>query len=1110
MKKTLPKHSFFQNKGLLKILLAMKISLMILVLTVGQVSAKVYSQSQSLNLTADNQTIHSVFRQIESETNYRFFYNDEFGDLSRSVSFAVNDHKIDEVLDLMLVNSNVTYKILEENVVVITPIDQSQQQVRGVVTDAATGEGLPGASVIIQGTTFGTTTGIDGDYAISVTDQDAVLTFSFVGYVSQNIIVGENTIIDVALREDVALLDEVVVIGYGTMRRRDLTGSVASVSSDDFVQGVTHDALQLISGKAAGVSINQVNAEPGGALSVQIRGAGSIHSSNQPLVVIDGLPGGSTSNVNPSDIESIEVLKDASAAAIYGTRAANGVILITTKRGRSDVPQVTYNTNFAYQTPSYKMDVLDATQYLQYLNDISEGLGRPLPYTQAEISAAGQGTDWQDQLFRNAWASNHNLSVSGGTDQTNYYTSIGYLNQDGIMINSGYTKYNVLVNLETNPNDKMRFRINLSGNQDLKNQIANTSTSGGENADPLNAAIQFDPRISPLMNEEGIYERNASIALDNPLALAGGYDYRQESTNVSGNTFGEYQITNDLVASARIGADIRHFRGDNYEDMSTLRGRASGGRGNIASDSRKYWLAEGFLNYNKTIGQHRISVLGGSTWENTETLYQRSYASGFLSDVTNTNLLQSGDPLTRQVNSSKYIHRLQSLIGRVNYVFRDRYMLTATIRRDGTSRFSQENKFANFPSIAVGWLISEEGFMRNAEAISSLRLRLGYGKMGNEGIGSYETVSTYVAGGNTVLGGAIVSGAQPARIPNVDLKWETTEEYNLGLDFGFFDNRISGSIEYYQKNTVDQLFSRPVPMSTGFSNVRTNFGTVQNKGIDLSLTTINFAGEFQWETTVMLSTLKNEVVELPPYVGDIITGGILANIPGFSLVREGYPMRAFYGFEVIGLFQEGDDIANSAQPNAKPGEPIFLDANNDGVIDGNDRVILGDPFPDISFGFNNTLSYRNLSLDIYLTGVHGVQTFNANVLESLFPINFERNIMSKHYTDRWTPDNPGAEFPSGVNSPVYFGGGKMINSYTIQDASYLRLRNITLSYNIPVTNIQTFESVRVSLSGENLFTITNFDGFDPEGNRSGTGVVRSSYNNYPSARAIRIGANINF
>jgi TonB-dependent starch-binding outer membrane protein SusC len=321
---------------------------------------------------------------------------------------------------------------------------------------------------------------------------------------------------------------------------------------------------------------------------------------------------------------------------------------------------------------------------------------------------------------------------------------------------------------------------------------------------------------------------------------------------------------------------------------------------------------------------------------------------------------------------------------------------------------------------------------------------------------------------------------------------------------------VTGSVEYYNKNTIDQLFNRPVPMSTGFASVRTNFGKVRNSGIDLSLSTLNVSGPFSWTSNITFATLKNEVVELPPYIGEIITGGILANVPGFNLVRQGYPMRAFYGFEVTGIFQEGEDIAGSPQPGAKPGEPKFRDANLDGKIDGSDRVILGDPFPEFTFGINNSFSFKNFNLDVFVLGVQGVHTFNANVLESLFPINFERNIMSQHYFQRWTPDNPNAKFPSGVNSPLYFGGGRMINSYTIQDASYIRLRNVTLSYDIPLSNVRALNAVRLSISGENLITITDFDGYDPEGNRSGTGVVRSSYNNYPSARVFRIGANINF
>jgi TonB-linked SusC/RagA family outer membrane protein len=916
----------------------------------------------------------------------------------------------------------------------------------------------------------------------------------------------------VVMAEETIGIDEVVAIGYGTMKKSDLTGSVASVNSKDFVKGVATDALQLISGKASGVQISQVNSEPGGELVVRVRGAGSINSSNDVLIVIDGLPGGSTANINPSDIESIEILKDASAAAIYGTRAANGVVLITTKKGKEGIPEVSYNTYWAYQTPSYKFDVLDATNYMQMINDISKDAGKTIPYTPDQISAAGEGTDWQDELFVNSWANNHQFSVSGGNKQSKYYASLGYMNQDGILVSSGFKKYNVLVNVETNPSDKIRFGINLNANLNKKDKIANESNSVGENADPLNSALMFDPRLSPIKNESGEYDKNPSIALDNRVALAYGYDYREQNNRIYGTSFGEYHFTNDLKATVRLGGDINNIRNDEYQDRTTQRGKASGGIGNVYSTNMLYWLAEGLINYDKTFGEHRISLLGGSTWEKFENMYQRSYATGFLSDVTNTNLLQSGNPLTYQVNTSKNVYKLQSFIGRANYVYKDKYLLTATIRRDGTSRFSEENKYAIFPSVALGWRITEESFMDNIPQISNLKLKFGYGQMGNEGIGNFETISTFVAGGNTVLGGVEQSGAQPARIPNPELTWETTEEYNYGLDFGLFDNRIMGNFEYYIKNSIDQLFSKPVPMTTGFTNVRTNFGNVRNSGIDLMLTTLNLVQQFKWETSLTLSTLKNEVVDLPPYVGDIITGGILANVPGFAIVKEGYPMRAFYGYQVTGIFQLDDNIAGSAQPTAKPGEPIFLDFDKNGKIDANDRVILGSPFPDLTYSFNNSFSYKNFNLEIYFLGVNGIQTFNANVLESMFPINFDRNIMSKHYFQRWTPENTETGYPSGVNSAVYFGGGKMINSYTVQDASYLRLKNITLSYNVPLKNFKLFKSATIALSGENMFTWTDFEGFDPEANQTGDGtsIEKSSYNNYPTAKIFRMSADIKF
>src|SRR5699024_1494163 len=470
----------------------------------------------------------------------------------------------------------------------------------------------------------------------------------------------------------------------------------------------------------------------------------------------------------------------------------------------------------------------------------------------------------------------------------------------------------------------------------------------------------------------------------------------------------------------------------------------------------------GLIHYDRTFGQHHLTLLGGATWEKFITVNQNSHVTGLLSDVTNTNLMQSGDVSSMRVQSGKNIHTLQSLFARANYTFREKYLLTATIRRDGTSRFSEKNKYAYFPSVVLGWRLSEEPFMSGLPVFNNLKLRLSYGQMGNEGIGNFETLTTFVAGGNTVLGEKILNGAHPARLVNEDLKWETTEEYNFGLDFGLLDNRISGSVGYYIKNTKDQLFNKPVPMTTGFSNIRVNFGNVRNSGIDFNLTSRNLVGKFRWTTDLTFSTIKNKVTKLPPFIGQIVTGGIIANIPGFALVKQGVAMKAFYGYKITGIFQENDDIKNSAQPDAQPGWPKFYDKNGDGDITANDRVVLGSPFPDFTYSFNNTFSYKDFSLQMYWLGVQGIKTFNGNIVETIFPINFDRNIISQFYFDRWTPQNPDAKYPSGVNTGTYFGNGRMINSYSIQDASYLRLKTLTLSYNIPLKNQNIFKSLMVS------------------------------------------------
>lgn len=1098
----------------------MKLTALLLTVAFIQVHARSYPQ---VTLSLKNAPMEKVFLEIERQAGVGFLYTKSMLSGIPKVTIQVKNASVNEVLNECFKGQPLEFAI-ESNMIIVkekritnlpVPLTEMQPlppvQISGrVVTQS--GEPLPNVSVVIVGSNTGTTTNNDGRFTITAPDnKNLVLEFSSVGYQNKRVTIGNQTEINVVLELEVSGLSDIVVVGYGTQKKGDLTGSVVSIKSNDFTKGgISNNALQMVAGNAPGVMVSQSNSEPGGNLSIQVRGAGSINSSNSVLVVVDGIPGVDPSTINPLDIKSIEILKDASSAAIYGTRAANGVILITTKSGTTGPLTISYDTYGAYQIPANKLKVLDAKQYMQMLNYLRIGSGQTPQFSDSEIAAGGKGTDWQGELFKKALAMNHNLAISGGSNEARYYASLGYLDQDGIMVSSGYKKVNALIKLDVDNKKRIKFGIKLDAQSSFKDAIPNTSVSSNENADPLDAALQFNPLLSPLKDDNGNYHLDPIIALDNPLALAYGYNNTSKRSLIQGNTFGQLKIINGLSVLVRLGGKVSNVRDDMYKDQTTKNGRASKGIGEINSSLYYYWLGEGLLQYNKITKNNEISVMGGISREFSEDYSQTSGGRGFLSDITGTNLLASGDASTFRIASTRTDHKLQSYFGRVNYSLTNKYLLTTTLRRDGTSRFSEKNKYATFPSFALGWKISEYHFMKDITFINFLKLRASYGEMGNEGIDNFQTIQTFVAGANNILSGIQVNGSQPARLANPNLKWETTQEYNYGIDFGLFNNRISGSIEYYIKNSIDQLFNEPIPSTTGFTTRITNLGEVKNTGIDLNITSINTNGQFRWTTNAVFSTLHNEVVELPPTAGKIITGVISTNVPAYSITSVGYPMRSPYGLKVIGIFQEDSDIAHSSQPNAKPGWPIFLDANSDGKIDANDRVILGSPFPSFSYSLKNSFSFANFNLGIYIYGVHGITTMNGNVIQSLKPINSTRNIFEKHWTDRWTPENPDARFPSGINAPVYFSGGNIINSYTAQDASFIRLKNITLTYLIPLKSYNRLKFASVYLSAENLYTVTNdYDGYDPDSNKL-SGVYRAAYNNYPLSKIIVLGASLQF
>lgn len=997
-------------------------------------------------------------------------------------------------------------------------IHAQQFEITGTVLDKKSHDPIIGASVLIKGTSLGTITDTNGQFVLKDASKGKVLSISYVGYQTQDITLnGNQRNLSILLEEDAELLDEVVVVGYGTQKKQDITGAVVSVGEGKFTEGVNTNAFQMINGKAAGVTISQTNSAPGSSTKIQIRGAGSINSSNSALVVVDGLPGVDPSSIHPNDIKSIEVLKDASAAAIYGTRAANGVVLITTKNGQKGEMSVKFGAEVGFQSVAKRIDVLNGQQYMETLNALRIESNNPdgVIYTPEQMASVGTGTDWQDEIFRSsAPVQNYQLSISGGGEKHDYYLGLGYFDQQGVVKLSNLKKYNVRVNMNLTPKEFLRFKFNINYTRSDGRSTYENMAGTNESAGPINSALQFDPTLPTGIDPEtGRYYKNNFIALDNPQALLYGISPEKQGNNVYGTFTTEIEPLKNLVATIRLGATIDTYTESSYRSRETMMGLASKGEASKKSTEDTQWMAEFLLSYKKTFnGVHNLTLLAGTTFEQFSSQYVEGTAKGFLSDITGANSMHSGDNLNGDdVYSFKERNRLNGFLGRINYDLMNKYLLTASFRYDGTSRFSKDHKYAFFPSVAVAWRLSEEAFIKKYDVFSDLKLRIGYGQLGNQGISNYQTLQTLIAGGTAVFGNSLSQGVVQSRLPNPGLKWETTAESNIGLDFGFFNNRITGSLDLYIRDTKDQLFDKPLPSAIGFSNVKVNAGKVRNSGIDLTLNTINLdKRNWRWDTSINVSLLKNRVKELPDFIPELITGSVASFISGYEITRVGDPIYSYYGYEVEGIFQKNDNIAGSAQPNASPGELKFKDQNNDNTINSEDRVVLGKPFPDVTFGFTNNLRYKRLSLSVFVQGILGIQTLDANVIESLYPTNEYRNRIAKYYLNRWTENNPGNKYPSGVN-PSNYGGQYSINSLTVLDASFVRIKNINISYDIPVKKNKFIQSALVYAAVDNLLTFTGYEGFDPDASASGNDAVsKVNYNSYPLARTVRFGINVTF
>ncbi|HEX3008032.1 MAG TPA: SusC/RagA family TonB-linked outer membrane protein, partial [Bacteroidales bacterium] len=880
MKKKANPHPFRDKRVVTNYLLIMKLSVVLLLVGALQVSASLYSQNAKLNISLSGKTIKDVFREIEKQSEFHFLYNPDFVDLDRVVSLSVSDTKVEDVLRVLFERADITFKVLDNNLIVITPNEMAsfqQLKVTGTVTDAASSEPLPGVNIIVEGTTIGVVTDIDGKYSIEVPSTDKALIFSYVGYSSQTIAIAGKTVVDVSLVPDVKALEEVVVVGYGVQRRADVTGAAARLTEANMNKAVATSPVEMMQGRISGVNISQNNGEPGGGMSVRIRGSNSIRSGQEPLYVVDGVPldnadvtpngnsnvagisGSANKNpltfLNPEDIESIDILKDASSTAIYGARGANGVVLITTKKGKSGQGTLTYDGYFGVSSLREKIDVLSAGEFRSYRTP----QGAPL-------TDLGANTDWQDETFRTATTQSHTVTYGGGNENHTYRASLGYLDQEGIIKTTGIEKINGKIQVSQKA---FKNRLNLTGNlivSHLKDRRAPIGETGGFEGDVVLNALKLNPTY-PIYKSDGSYFQQSATER-NPVAMLYLTNDITLTDHIIANVTGEIEIIKDLKYKINVGLDRttaeRRINQDNELVYLVNKGEA-----NINSVAANNRLIENYFTYNKRFNDiHDFTFLAGHAYQFFKVTTSNLNVNGFtVEDVLYTNALGYGNFSKAVTSSSAEQNELQSFFGRINYNLMDKYLFTFTAREDGSSKFGKNNKYGFFPSAAFAWRVSEEEFMKSFEKLNSLKIRIGWGRTGNQEIPN--KLSQLLVGTQTAANGYFNGTATPGitylRTPNPDLQWETTTQTDLGIDFGFFGDRISGTLDFFNKKTTDvliQIKSQVAPQSTQMQNVKDL--KIINNGVEIGLNGVIVKSKsVTWDAGLNLSYIKNDVKDLP-------------------------------------------------------------------------------------------------------------------------------------------------------------------------------------------------------------------------------------------------------
>ncbi|MEG0462536.1 TonB-dependent receptor [Bacteroides sp.] len=1166
--------------------------LLLTALTTVPVRAQALKDSH-ITLRVQNETVENVFNKLSQLTQFKFFYDQEVVGNAPRISLDVKNADLTQVLNEITTQSKLYFNKTNRTIAVskqpsgeIVQQKQKSKAISGVVIDES-GEPIIGASILVEGTSIGTITNIDGRYSLADVPESAQLTVSYIGYKSIALSAKDKSLATITLHEDSKALDEVVVVGYGVQKKRDVTTAIASIRSSDMKgQPVTSMAEAMV-GKMPGVQVSQSTGAPGSSLQIKVRGTGTITAGTSPLYVVDGVPLAKEqlNTFNMNDVESIEVLKDASSSAIYGSRGSNGVVLITTKKGKEGKSTVSYNGYYGFQTVSKQIDMLNAYEYADLVNDsrnntyvdkmqsINNKLitqNKPvlnfnikdnnavrlantgndyntiipreiLPYLNGEKGLTD--TNWQDEIFRTAGMQNHSVSVAGGSSKVKYYASVDYLKQDGVIINSDFTRYGARFNLDVtegiftfglafNPSVTIENAVNADG--------AYNSDGGGIIASALHSAPIFSvynadgtfnfaqnawsPDTETIMPDGSVRIGNSQTQVWNPVALALLQKDQTKVSRMFGNIYGEVALLPSLKYRANFGMDIYNNSQDTFRPSTLPISNTAGNPESVPEATSKTaklynWLFEQTLSFNKEYKGHSLNALAGWTMQYQRDESNYAFANGFITNGIPT--LNAGTVTRGNSHASEWA--LLSGLARVQYNYLGRYMLSGAVRADGASRFGKDNRWGWFPSVSAGWRMTEEAFMKSLTFIDDLKLRASYGLTGNFRIPNYGAQGevgyySYVLGGSSPQ---LIKGAAPSSMPNPGLRWEKTAQVNVGFDASFFHNRLTLGLDLYNSNTYDLLLNVPVPMTTGYDTRLENIGKVNNKGVEFNIATSHQMGDFNWTVYFNISKNINEVKELGPGNADIISSGSVSN--AYFITRVGEAIGSYYLPVVEGVFLNQAEVdatlhykdspTNYGLADTKPGDFKYKDVNGDGILDisDTDRAIVGNYMPDFTYGFGATLAWKGVDFGITFQGVYGNEILN---LSRRYFYNHEGNMNNyKGALDRWKSET---DTGSGMNvraNRVSKGQNGTTSTWHVEDGSYLRIKNISLGYTLPANWIRKayLQSARIYCSVQNPFTFTKYEGYNPEvSNRSAATTNGEDYGVYPLARTTSIGVNLTF